>query len=155
MLLRALQNTDKRVKCLIAGKGGLEDYLKKTAQEMGLKHRVKFLGFVDDQELLKLYAECFAVFFAPYDEDYGYITLEAFLSKKPVITCEDSGGVMEFAEHNINSLVAETPNDRVLAEYIDQLYNDRSLCRELGNRGYEKVKDINWDNVIEKLTATL
>jgi glycosyltransferase involved in cell wall biosynthesis len=155
LLLRAMQITDKRVKCLIAGTGGLESTLKKMAQDLGLQQRVKFLGFVDDDELLKLYANCFAVFFAPYDEDYGYITLEAFLSNKPVITCKDSGGVMEFAEHDVNSKVAETAEPALLAEYINQLYQNRSFCRDLGNNGYNKVKNINWNNVIEMLTDTI
>ena len=30
--------------------------------------------------------------FAPFDEDYGYVTLEAFEARKPVVTASDSGG---------------------------------------------------------------
>ena len=156
LLISAMQYTDKNIKCLIAGTGGLEPYLKQLTNELKLKNRVKFLGFVDDTELLRLYANSLGVFFAPYDEDYGYITLEAFLSKKPVITCTDSGGVMEFAEHEVNALVANQPNPEEFAELINRLYHKRNtLARDLGNNGYPKVKDINWDNVIEKLTFSL
>lgn len=155
LLIKAMQYADKKVNCIIAGTGGLENHLKKMTRDLDLQGRVKFMGFVNDQDLLKLYANSFSVFFAPYDEDYGYITLEAFLSKKPVITCKDSGGVMEFAEHGINSLVAEDTEPQLLGEYINRLYNDRIACREFGNNGYDKVKKINWDDVIEKLTATL
>jgi glycosyltransferase involved in cell wall biosynthesis len=46
-----------------------------------------------------------AVLFAPYQEDYGYVTLEAFLSRKPVITARDSGGTLEFVEDGVNGYV--------------------------------------------------
>ena len=36
--------------------------------------------------------------YAPFDEDYGYVTLEAFLARKPVITTTDAGGTLEFVE---------------------------------------------------------
>lgn len=156
LLIRAMQYTDKQIKCMIAGTGGYETHLKKLVKELKLENRVKFIGFVDDDELIRLYANCLAVFYAPYDEDYGYITLEAFLSRKPVLTCMDSGGVMEFAEHNINALVANEPDPMVFGEFINRLYNQKnSLASDLGNNGYHKVKDINWDSTIEKLTVTL
>ncbi|MEG6522881.1 glycosyltransferase family 4 protein [Desulfotomaculum sp. 1211_IL3151] len=155
LLLRSLKHTDQQLKCIIAGTGGMEGDLKKLAQELGLEHRVKFLGFVKDEDLLKLYANCKAVYFAPYDEDYGYITLEAFLSSKPVITCKDSGGVLEFAEHNVNAYVADIPEPALLGQYMNQLHNNPTAASELGNNGYVKVKDINWDHVITKLTEVI
>ena len=39
---------------------------------------------------------CLAVLYPPVDEDYGYVTLEGMLSSKPVVTCTDSGGPLEF-----------------------------------------------------------
>ncbi len=124
-------------------------------QKYGLQDRVKLLGFVSDEELLKLYANCFSVYYAPFDEDYGYVTIESFLSKKPIVTCQDSGGIMEFAEHDINSKIAEAPDARLIAKGVNQLYNDTTACKKMGDNGYSVVKDINWDDVIEKLTATL
>ncbi len=155
LLLKAMKHVDKNVKCVIAGTGGMEHYLKSLAKELGIEDRVRFLGFVGDEDLLKLYAGCFSVYFAPYDEDYGYITLEAFLSGKPLVTCTDSGGVMEFAKHNINSKVAERPEPGLIADHINSLYYDPGLCKKLGANGYNQVKDINWENVIKRLTATI
>ena len=37
-------------------------------------------------------ARCRAVVFPPFNEDYGFVTVEAFMCGKPVITCHDSGG---------------------------------------------------------------
>ena len=52
-----------------------------------------------------------------YDEDYGYITLEAFFAGKPVITHTDSGGPLEFVTHEHNGLVTE-PNPVSLGNAI-------------------------------------
>lgn len=154
LLIEALKYCDSGVRAKIAGRGPEMDSLKKLAESMGVSDRVDFLGFVPDDDLLDLYAGAFAVFFAPVDEDYGYITLEAFLSGKPVVTCNDAGGVLEFAEHQKSGMIS-TPEPKVLGENINKLYLNKKLCLDMGNQGYNKVKDISWDNVIDKLTETL
>lgn len=154
LLIKALTFCDKKIKAKIAGKGIEMNNLKKLAEKLNVVDRVEFLGYVPDEDLLELYANAFAVFFAPVDEDYGYITLEALLSKKPVITCLDSGGVLEFVEDNKSGFVCSV-NSEELGDKIDKLYNNKKLCCELGNFGYSKVKDISWNNVVDSLTSTL
>ena len=86
LLIRAMRHTPPSVRCVIAGAGQERQALAQLARELGLGERVRFLGWVDDETLIRLYAECFAVFYAPVDEDYGYATVEAFASAKPVVT---------------------------------------------------------------------
>jgi len=69
--------------------------------------------------MVKLYSNALAVFFAPIDEDYGFITLEAMQSGNLVITCNDSGGPLEFITDGRNGFVLE-PNPEVIAEKIDR-----------------------------------
>ncbi|KZE70487.1 hypothetical protein AV654_06275 [Paenibacillus elgii] len=155
LLVEAMKYTPKKVKCLIGGTGPEEDQLKKMVHKYGLEDRVHFLGFVDDQKLLELYAKCFSVYYAPFDEDYGYITLEAFLSKKPVITSQDSGGVLEFVKDGINGHIS-APIPEKIAEKIMMLYDKRhSNTVDMGQEGYDLVKFITWDYAIDKLTETL
>ncbi len=154
LLIEALCYCDKNITAKIAGKGPEMDNLKKIAHKFGVEDRVEFLGYVPDNDLLELYANAFAVFFAPVDEDYGYITLEAFLSKRPVVTCVDSGGVLEFVSNDVNGYIC-LPEANELGCNINKLFVNRKLCCEFGNIGFETVKDITWDNVIDKLTCTL
>lgn len=154
LLIRALPYCNSNIKAVIAGTGAIRSQLEKLAEKLNVKDRVKFLGFVPDQELLKLYANALAICFPPIDEDYGYITLEAFLSKKPIITCQDSGGVLEFAEHEKNAFVCSV-NPEEIGKSFDSLYSNKSLAKEYGEAGYEKVKDIKWDHVIDLLTKTI
>lgn len=154
LLIRAMKFTVPGVKCLIVGTGSsdMEDALKKLAKEQNVEEKVKFLGFVSDEELLKLYARSLCVYFAPKDEDYGYITLEAFFSHKPVVTTVDAGGVLEFAENDVNAVITE-PDPEQIGHAINRLYLNRKLSCDFGENGYQRVKDISWDNALDRLMA--
>lgn len=154
LLIESLVHCDKSIKAYIAGKGPELDKLKKLAHDLKVDDRVVFLGFVNDNDLINLYANAFAVYFAPIDEDYGYITLEALLSKKPVITCNDSGGVLEFVEEGRSAFISNV-DEIELAEKINRLYSNKKMCIEMGNYGYQNVKNISWDIVIDNLTQTI
>ncbi len=154
LIIEAMQYCDKNIKALIAGRGAEMESLKKLADKLKVSDRVEFLGFVPDDDLLKLYSECLGVCFPPIDEDYGYITLEAFLSKKPIITCRDSGGVLEFVREGENGFICDVSAEQ-LGKCFDELYKNKNLAKDMGNAGFELVKDISWDNVIDELTKTI
>ena len=154
LLIRGLQYCNPNARVVIAGKGPEDIALKKLAHDLGVEKRVEFLGFVPDEDVLKLYANALAVCFPPIDEDYGYITLEAFLSQKPVITCCDSGGVLEFVVDKENGFIVN-PKPEEVAACLDLLYDDMQMVKKYGKAGYERVKNISWDHVIEELTKTI
>lgn len=154
LIIKSLKFCDKKIKLNIAGIGPETENLKKLTNELGLSSQVNFLGFVDNDNLVELYANAFAVCFPPLDEDYGYITLESFFSKKPVITTVDSGGPLEFVKNDVNGFIVQ-PNPEAIGASIQKLYNNKKKCEEFGIRGYEVVKNITWDNVIDKLTETI
>lgn len=154
LLIRALPYCDKRIHAVIAGKGPEQAQLQKMAEELNVADRVIFAGFVKDDELLNLYANALAVCFLPIDEDYGYITLEAFLSKRPLLSCEDSGCVLEFAQQEQSAFITE-PDPKMLAEQMQKLYKNKSMARDMGHSGYEAVKDISWDTVVDELTKSI
>jgi glycosyltransferase involved in cell wall biosynthesis len=155
LLIKALAMTKSEARCIICGTGTDEHRLRELAAKLGVGDRVVFAGHVSDEQLIELYASCFSVFYAPYDEDYGYVTLEAFLAHKPVITARDSGGVLEFVRDSVNGYVCGTGSPRQIARRIDHLFSRRDLCRALGDAGYERARTITWDTVIDNLTAGL
>ena len=106
---------------------------------------------MDDDRLVELYAGCRALLFAPYEEDYGYVTLEAFLSRKPVITARDSGGTLEFVVDGVNGYVCEPTTD-ALAAAVNRLGADAALAASLGERGQAVAANITWDHVVDRLT---
>ena len=119
-MLSAMSKVNEGLTLKIAGSSdepAIENYLKSIVKKHNIEQRVEFLGRVSDEDLLDLYANCFAVYYAPYDEDYGFVTLEAIKSGKIVLTAEDSGGVLSFINNKENGLVcllytSPSPRDR-------------------------------------------
>jgi glycosyltransferase involved in cell wall biosynthesis len=151
LIIEAMAHTRSKARLLIAGRGPEEQNLKDLAHRLGVADRVELLGYVDDDTLLELYANSFAVFYGPLDEDYGLATVEAFKSEKPVLTMSDSGGVLEFVDDGRTGYIVETTELPRLATRIDELYADRERCRQMGAAGGERVKNINWDYTVQGL----
>ena len=152
LIISALARTDRRIRLIVAGEGPLRGQLEEKAAAMGVADRVTFTGKVSDEELVKRYAGAMAVVFPPFDEDYGYVTLEAFLARKPVITTTDAGGPLEFVEDGVTGVVAE-PTAESLGAAIARLASDPRRARALGDAGFERVRDISWDHVVDRLMA--
>jgi glycosyltransferase involved in cell wall biosynthesis len=90
------------------------------------------------------------VIYTPFDEDFGYVTLEAFLSSKPVITATDSGGPLEFVSDRINGFVC-APDAATIGGAAASLARDEALARTLGIAGHTRATAVTWDGVVEKL----
>lgn len=153
LLVRALPHTAAPVRCRIAGDGPERQALEELAGKLGVRDRVELLGWVEDDRMADLFAGSLAVFYGPYDEDYGYVTVEAFKSGKPVITAADSGGVLEFVEDGRSGFICPPDAPREIAARLDALYRDREKARRMGQAGGEKVAGIGWDRVIEQLLS--
>ena len=150
ILLEALKRCQSGVKAIIAGSGPDSETLKAKAQSLGLAKRVEFVGRIDEDEVIRLYAGALAVYYAPYDEDYGYATLEGMRSSKPILTAPDSGGVLEFVEDGKNGFVCANP--AAFAEKIDLLFNNRELAATLGVSALETSHQIpTWAEVAQRL----
>src|SRR5206468_5717521 len=138
MIVGALALTEPAVRLVVAGHGADRRRLDDLVSRLGLADRVTFTGDIDDPQLVDLYANALAVIFPPIDEDYGYVTLEAFLARKPVVTTTDAGGPLEFVDDGTTGIVAE-PAPEPLAAAIARLAADRSLARRLGDAGLERA----------------
>ena len=155
LVLAALRLTRGDVRVVFMGVSDHADYaaaLRREAEALG--DRVQWRGHVSTAERIGLYAGARAVIFPPVDEDYGYVTLEAMLAAKPVLTCTDSGGVLEFVVDGDNGLVCE-PEPEALAEALDRVWQQPEEARRMGERGAERYAelDIGWDNVLPHLLA--
>lgn len=152
LLVRAMRHVNAPVMALIAGEGGQADALARLVRDNGLAHRVKFLGRIDDATMRAYYRHALAVFFGPLLEDYGYITLEAMLASRAVITCTDSGGPTHFVRHGETGYVVE-PSPEAVAGAIDALWSDRAAAARMGRNGRELYEslDISWPNAVQRL----
>ncbi|MDZ4717658.1 MAG: glycosyltransferase family 4 protein [Roseiflexaceae bacterium] len=150
LLLHTLACTKSMVRCVVISTGPERERLEELAGQLGLGSRVEFRGYVSAEMLIDLYAGALGVYYAPFDEDYGFTAVQALAAARPVITTNDSGGVLEFVEHGINGLVA-APEAHALAAQIDRLVAEAGLAARLGAAGPARVADITWDRVVEAL----
>lgn len=155
LLIEAMAQVRAPVAALIAGAGGEMSHYAELIEQQGLGDRVRLLGAITEQDLQSLYAHCLGVFYGPYDEDYGYVTLEAMLSAKPVITCIDSGGPLEFVTDQETGLVVES-DPAAIAQAIEFLANHPRIAAAMGVAGYEKYQSLNmnWDWVLQQLLGS-
>ena len=152
LLVSAMARVDTPIRLVVAGDGTQRANVEKVAAEAGVADRVEFLGATDDEHLLALYRDALAVLYPPYDEDFGYVTLEAFLARKAVVTATDSGGPNEFVVDGVNGFV-RPPEPEAFADAINALARDKRRAASLGDAGYDRARTITWDGVIEKLVT--
>jgi glycosyltransferase involved in cell wall biosynthesis len=151
LVIEAMRFVERPVKFLIAGTGEDEEALRLKA--VG-DPRIQFLGRITDQQLIELYAGAIAVPFVPIHEDYGMVTIEAFRSRKPVITCDDSGEPAHMVRDGETGFVCP-PEPKALAQKITWLYDHPKEAAQMGAKGEASVRHIRWDVVVDRLLGAL
>ncbi|MHB8689910.1 MAG: glycosyltransferase family 4 protein [Solirubrobacteraceae bacterium] len=144
LLIRAMSHVDAQVRLLVSGTGPQEQELRELAAG---DSRITLTGYLNDPELVDTYAGALAVPFVPYQEDFGYVTLEAMLSAKPVITTTDSGGPTELVQDGVSGLVV-APDPAAIGAAIERFVGDRRGARRMGVAGRERARSISWDRVL-------
>ena len=140
LVIRALATGDGAgIAAVIAGDGEERGPLERLASELGVANRVTFPGRLDDQQLVGHLARCRAVVFPPFQEDYGFVTAEAFASRKAVLTCRDSGGPSELVKDGVNGLIVE-PTPDALGRAMRRLADDAALAERMGTAAFEAAR---------------
>ncbi|MCX7747237.1 MAG: glycosyltransferase family 4 protein [Clostridia bacterium] len=147
---KVLQNYND-VKFVIAGRGPQMDYLKVKVVSMNIEHKVYFTGYINDENLLRLYKCADIAVFPSLYEPFGIVALEGMVANIPVVV-SDIGGLGEIVYHDFDGMKAYSGNANSLADCIlDLLYNPVK-AEEMKKRALEKVNRVyNW-NIISKQT---
>jgi glycosyltransferase involved in cell wall biosynthesis len=156
LLVEAIAKAKMPIKVILIGStaGTYGENLLRTIGRLDSDNRIECLGIVDQEKKVELYANALAVYNGVYQEDYGYVTLEAFFAGKPVITHSDSGGPLEFVRHRENGYVTG-PDSQEIASVLDELYCDKGKAARMGEAGRELLEQmhIDWNTAIEQLLS--
>jgi glycosyltransferase involved in cell wall biosynthesis len=153
LLIEALAQAEASgIRAVVAGDGDDRDRLEALAARLGLTGRVTFAGRLSDAQLVDHLARCRAVCFPPFEEDYGFVTAEAFASRKAVITCRDSGGPAELVGDCVNGFICD-PTPQSLASALRRVTDDVTVAEKLGAAAYAAGAQLNWANTVAQLTA--
>lgn len=147
MIIAAMRHVDADIPLLIAGTGPEAARLEALAAG---DRRIRFLGFVPDDDLPGFYADALAVPFVPLDEDYGLITIEAMRSGKPVVTVRDAGGACELVRDGETGYITEA-DPAALGQRLAELASDPSLAQALGDNARRRGAQVTWEPIVSNL----
>lgn len=153
ILIKAFTKVVKEIpeaKLVIVGEGYMKPILQMISKQLKIKEKVKFLGEIDEEKLLKTYQKSRVVVIPSlYRESFGIVALEAMATGKPVIATR-VGGLPEIIKDGINGLLTQPGNPTELAEKITLLLSDKSIANKMGVMGRKiAVEKYSW-NVIAK-----
>ena len=157
LAVAAMAHVRSRTRLVLAGAPDTVEALEaveRTIERHGVGDRVTLLAhWISEEEKHNLFSKSLACVFVPFDEDYGYVSLESFYSGKPVVTCTDAGGVLSLVRHGETGLVAD-PTPEALAAAIDQMALNPDRAHRMGQAGMRLVEElgITWERVVERLT---
>jgi glycosyltransferase involved in cell wall biosynthesis len=152
LAVESMRRVRSRTRLVLVGTGSDEPMLRRLIERRGLGSRVTMEGTVSHEQLRALYLGALGVYYGPYDEDYGYVTLEGMAARRPVITLRDSGGPLEFVRDGENGFVTE-PRTRAIAGAIDQLAENRERTEAMGHAGHKLLGDTvpEWPEVVSRI----
>ena len=152
LVVESMRRCRSEVRLVLVGTGSDDAKIRRLVDQRGLAGRVELAGAVSDQRLVDLYRGALGVYYGPFDEDYGYVTIEGMAARKPVVTLTDSGGPLEWVRDGENGLVIE-PRPRRIAEALDRLATEPEAAREMGQAGHKLVRERvpSWDEVVRRI----
>ncbi len=153
LLVQALAQPDGAgIRAVIAGEGEERERLQALIASLGLSERVTLAGRLDDAQMLDHLARCRAVCFPPLAEDYGFVTAEAFASRKAIITCRDSGGPAELVQDGVNGFISES-TPQALSVALRRVMEDVALAERMGAAAAAAGAKLNWAETVRQLTS--
>lgn len=152
VLLRALSLVNMPFECIILGDGSHKEQCEKLSVRLGLHDRVRFLGFVPQEELREFYKECTAVAISSmWPEPFATIGMEVMRYGLPVVAF-DVGGISDWLVDGNNGYLVPAGDCTAYAERLERLLRDKVLARTMGENGLKLVNEkFSFDSYIDDL----
>lgn len=124
--------------------------LKDIAMQVGIAHKVKFIGSVDHSKLPIYYRAADVVVIPSFSESFGLVAVEAMASGVPVVA-SNVGGLALTVEHGRAGFLIPPGSSDQFGEKINLLLNDPKLRSDFGKIGVENMRSYSWDAVAIQL----
>ncbi len=160
VLIRAYIQLDKEIRDrfelrIVGKKGNNYEEILSMVRDAGIEDRVRFCGYLSDEELDEMYLHAYAFVFPSLFEGFGFPVLEAMTRGVPVI-CSDSSSIPEVGGDAV--LTFEPHDDRALAGHLKELIVNKEHRNRLAGQGIDRCRHFNTDtlarNTLEVLDRT-
>ncbi|MEI6074089.1 MAG: glycosyltransferase [Verrucomicrobiota bacterium] len=139
VLIEALAQVKTKFECVILGDGNHRTFCENLARKLGLADRIHFKGFIPQEELKGYYRECSVVALSSlWPEPIATIGLEVMRYALPVVAF-DAGGIKDWLGDGLNGFLVPWMDRTQFALRLDQLLNDKSLAKKMGEAGLKLV----------------
>ena len=128
---------EKNIYFTLCGKGENREFLEKLAEDRGVEHRVKLLGYRTDVEEILQTADCFV--FPSIREGFGIAAVEALACGVPVIAA-DNRGTREYMRDGKNGILCSTMKTEEFVQAIRRLHEEPDFRRALAGACRESAK---------------
>ncbi len=135
------------VKFVMAGQGEMEAELKELAEELGIRKRVLFAGFLQKEKAAKALEAADVYVMPSVSEPFGIAPLEALAKDVPVIISKQSG-VAEVLRHVLKVDFWDTDD---LANKILAVLRHAPLAQTLREQGQREVRQMSWNDSAERI----
>jgi glycogen(starch) synthase len=153
-LLRAVARAGQTSHDLIlAGDGPERTALQSLAGELGVGDTVHFLGAVDHQKAVALYAGCSFFVLPSRHEPFGIVNLEAMAAGKAVVAT-NVGGVPELVTADQTGLLVPPENIEAMHAAMVKLMNDDELRERMGQAGRKRAQGFSWRALADQYEQT-
>jgi glycosyltransferase involved in cell wall biosynthesis len=153
VLLHAIETMIRKypnLRLVLCGTGFYEESLRQLAKQLNINDHIIWAGFVDEENLIKIYGQASVAVFPSLYEPFGIVALEAMAAGTPVIV-SDTGGLDEIVSHNINGLKVKAGDYLDLAKAIKLILHDPVLADKLSTNARRQIKDeYTWETVGRK-----
>jgi len=132
----------------IIGEGALKEALQKQIANAGLAQRIVLPGAT--RHIDKEYKQASVFAMSSRYESFGLVTAEAMAHGLPVVGFSDCSGTNELIESGVNGLLVSGENRaQALADGLEKLITDASLCEKFSVRGRESVKRFDTEKITD------
>lgn len=125
----------------------VKENLTALVDSLGLGERVKFTGYIPDEDLATYYRKA-RVFVLPSKyEPFGMTTLEAMACGTPVVATK-FGGIRHVLTDRVDSLLADPSDPDDLGAAIRSVLNDEATASRLATNGLDLIrKRFSWESI--------
>lgn len=148
MLPQVLAENENTI-LLIAGDGKDKEKLQNLAENLGLKNKILFLGFLNRQETIKAFKASDVFVFASKTDTQGLVLSEAAAAGKPIVMIEDKG-LSPLVIREENTFFAAEDHQE-FASYVLKLLQDDNLYAKMAQKSREIANKFSIDLQAKRL----
>lgn len=137
---------------IIGSKGWMVDEIYNLPKKLGIEERVKFLDFVNNEELFNLYKNALCLVYPSFYEGFGIPVLEAMSLGVPVI-CSNTSSLPEVGGLSAGGAVlyVDPQNPDEIAKAIQKIFKNEKIRKSLIHKGLVQARKFSWKMSAEKL----